>query len=66
MNHGVTQTYLIVKTSRRKSFTGIASKTVTAKNWKVMYCKRLVFDSSFSSNSSATVAHCRSFAGDIK
>src|SRR5229473_4940710 len=32
LNHGVTQTYLIVKTSRRKSFTGIASKTLTAKN----------------------------------
>ena len=32
---GVTQTYLIVKTSRRTSFTGIASKTVIAKTGKL-------------------------------
>jgi hypothetical protein len=32
LNHGVTQTYLIVNTKRRNSLTGIASKTLTAKN----------------------------------
>ncbi len=32
LNHGVTQTYLIVNTSRRNSLTGIASNTLIAKN----------------------------------
>ena len=32
LNHGVTQTYLIVNTKRKNSLTGIASKTLTAKN----------------------------------
>ena len=32
LNHGVTQTYLIVNTNLKISFTGIASSTVTAKN----------------------------------
>src|SRR5262245_51914120 len=32
LNHGVTHTYLIVIVNRNRSFTGIASSTLTAKN----------------------------------
>src|SRR5436853_3930671 len=51
LKKGVTHTYLIVKVKRRISFTGNASSTLTAKNWNVRYCKRLVRASSFRSNS---------------
>src|SRR5215211_1400595 len=51
LSQGITHTYLIVKARRKKSFTGNASKTLTAKNWNVRYCNRLVRASSFCSNS---------------
>ena len=52
LNQGVTQTYLIVRASLRISFTGIASSTLTAKNWKVAYCNTLVRAKSFCSRAS--------------
>jgi hypothetical protein len=32
LNHGVTQTYLMVNANRKINLTGIANNTVTAKN----------------------------------
>src|SRR5688572_18105778 len=51
LNHGVTHTYLMVNASRKTSFTGNASSTLTAKNWNVRYCNRLVRCRIFCSNS---------------